>query len=230
MITKRYGQQIYIFQPWKLEWQLFSEAPICRISLTMADITEAIQIDDYIPSIDLRGYFEPTSPTSKDEVVAKVRAACLEHGFFQIVGHGVPVDIQRRMLASCKTFFDMPQEQKTALSLRKFSWRRGYESNEQKPSEDVLPDLKEVSAVNFFSDIAHARQGFFVGQELPVEKIDFFKGPNVWPDLAKSEFRQPVMEYFEHLLHLGKKVWEVLLVSLGHPPATLDKFTKEIGM
>ena len=115
----------------------------------MADIIKAVQIDDYIPSIDLRGYFEPNSPTSKDEVIAKVRAACLEHGFFQIVEHGVPIDIQRRMLACCKTFFDMPNEQKTALSLRKFSWRRGYEYNEQKPSEDVLPDMKEVSGVRF---------------------------------------------------------------------------------
>lgn len=65
---------------------------------------------------------------------------------------------------------------------------------------------------------------------MPVEKIDFFKGPNVWPDLAQSEFRQPVLEYFEHILLLGRKVWEVLVVSLGHPPAVLDKFTQEIAM
>ena len=65
---------------------------------------------------------------------------------------------------------------------------------------------------------------------MPVEKIDFFKGPNVWPDLAESEFRQPVLEYYEHILHLGRKVWEVLVVSLGHPPTVLDKFTKEVAM
>lgn len=117
----------------------------------MANISEAVQIDDYIPSIDLREYFEPTSPTSKDEVVAKVRAACLEHGFFQIVGHGVPVEIQRQMLAGCKNFFDMPDEQKTALSLRKFSWRRGYECNEMQQYKDVLPDTKEVSQSRSFS-------------------------------------------------------------------------------
>lgn len=126
----------------------------------MANITEATQIDDYIPSIDLGGYFEPTSPTSKDEVIAKVRAACLEHGFFQIVGHGVPVDIQRRMLACCKTFFDMPKEEKTALSLRKFSWRRGYEYNEQKSSEDVLPDMKEVSEIRISSANSLCQAGF----------------------------------------------------------------------
>ena len=104
--------------------------------------------ESYIPTIDLREYFEPTTPTTKDELVAKVRTACLEHGFLQIVGHGVPVISQRRMLAACKTFFELPTESKAELSLYKHSWRRGYEGpGSQKPSEDVLPDQKEVRIV-----------------------------------------------------------------------------------
>ena len=90
--------------------------------------------------------------------------------------------------------------------------------------------MEEVSETRFSPEPSLRQAEFLSGRELPVEKIDFFKGPNVWPDLAESEFCQPVLEYFEHILHLGGKVWEVLVVSLGHPRAVLDKSTKEVAM
>ena len=114
-----------------------------------------VDTETYIPTINLREYFEPSTPTSKEELVAKVRKACLEHGFLQIVGHGVPLTSQRQVLAASKKFFELPTESKAELSLYKHSWRRGYEGpGSQKPNEDVLPDQKEVRVVgpSFKSD------------------------------------------------------------------------------
>ena len=50
-----------------------------------ADVDAAVVKNEekYIPTIDLRAYFEPESPTSKAELCEQVRRACLDHGFFQ---------------------------------------------------------------------------------------------------------------------------------------------------
>lgn len=61
--------------------------------------------------------------------------------------------------------------------------------------------------------------------------VGFGKGPNIWPpDLADSEFREPVMEYFGHMKQVGLKVMEVLAVSLGYSPDVLDTFTQDIAL
>lgn len=177
--------------------------------------------EKYIPTIDLSDYFSPSSPSSRQKLTEQVRTACLEHGFFQVVGHGVPLDVQRRMLDACKAFFDLPRPAKVQLSLKKYSWRRGYEGPGEQQSNDpqqlnLLPDQKE---------------GFFVGKELPLDQVAFARGPNIWPpQLPESEFRRPVMEYFDHLMRLGHKVMEVLAVSLGHPPTILEKLTRDPAM
>ncbi|THC97062.1 hypothetical protein EYZ11_003440 [Aspergillus tanneri] len=160
-----------------------------------------------IPNIDMRDYYERTSPTSKEEVVAHVRTTCLEHGFFQIEGHGVSLDIQRYMLAACKTFFDLPIDEKTELSLYKNTWRRGYEGpGEQEPFHAVLLDQKEGP-------------GWFL------------KGPNIWPEhVPTSQFRRPVEEYFDALLKLGHREKVDLIVGMANPPSVLDFFTSNAAI
>ncbi|KAJ5862126.1 hypothetical protein N7455_006194 [Penicillium solitum] len=78
--------------------------------------------DQYIPTIDLRDYFDAYSEKKRAKVIEQVRTACLEHGFFQVEGHAVPVESQRRMFAACKAPFDLPWEKKRRISLYKYSW------------------------------------------------------------------------------------------------------------
>ena len=99
----------------------------------------------YIPTIDLRDYFESPSEESKDKLVAELRTACLEHGFFQITGHDVPVELQRRVLGAAKSLFELPAESKDKLSIYKNPQRRGYDAaGRQTPHAASLPDQKEV--------------------------------------------------------------------------------------
>ncbi|GMN38468.1 hypothetical protein TIFTF001_007695 [Ficus carica] len=57
-----------------------------------------------IPVIDLAGF----DPVRRDAVAEEVSRAAREHGFFQIVNHGVPAATLYRTIAAVKTFHEQP--------------------------------------------------------------------------------------------------------------------------
>ena len=98
-----------------------------------------------LPLIDLSGYINPKLPGDKERVIAEVREACTQYGFFQTKGHGIPLSVQRGLLESIDTLFNMPKEEKLKLSFLENVSRRGYEGSGMTLREgDALPDSKEV--------------------------------------------------------------------------------------
>ena len=98
-----------------------------------------------LPIIDLSGYITPKSPEDKEKVIAEVREACQQYGFFQVKGHGVPLGTQERFIQGLSNFFSLPKEEKLKLSFLKNPCRRGYEASGDSLREgDALPDSKEV--------------------------------------------------------------------------------------
>jgi isopenicillin N synthase-like dioxygenase len=56
--------------------------------------------------------------------VQEIRKCCLHDGFFQIVGHQVPLALQERVLQHVKDLFDLPQEEKAKLHKgRLYGWQ-----------------------------------------------------------------------------------------------------------
>lgn len=49
---------------------------------------------------------------AKAQLVEDVKKCCLHNGFFQIVGHKVPAELQERTIKCVKEFFALPQEEK----------------------------------------------------------------------------------------------------------------------
>jgi len=98
-----------------------------------------------LPIIDLSGWINPQKEGDRERVVEEVKAACAKYGFFQTTGHGIPVDLQKGLLNSINTLFDMPQEEKLKLSFLENISRRGYEKSGMSLRDgDKLPDSKEV--------------------------------------------------------------------------------------
>ena len=56
--------------------------------------------------------FYGNDAAAKAVLVKQVRDACLAKGFFQIVNHGVPEDLQQTIFEQSKDFFALPMEQK----------------------------------------------------------------------------------------------------------------------
>lgn len=109
---------------------------------------EAPSTTDRLPIIDLTGYLNPKSPEDKARVIAEVREACSQWGFFQIKAHGVPKDSQEALFKAIQAVMGLPQEDKDKLSFLNNAHRRGYEkSGDSVRVGDALPDAKEVSCV-----------------------------------------------------------------------------------
>lgn len=101
-----------------------------------------------IPTIDISPWMSPSaSQEEKNDLVKQVHDACSTYGFFNLVGHGVPVEAQKNAWAASKLFFDLPLEEKMKVSVDKSMGKsfRGYEpSLIQTHQEGLLPDTKEV--------------------------------------------------------------------------------------
>lgn len=104
-------------------------------------------IDHVLPIINLNRYTAPTSPADKEKVIAEVREASRQYGFFQVKGHGVPLETQQDFFQGLSNLFSLPKEEKLKLSFLKDNCRRGYEASGDTHREgDALPDSKEVQA------------------------------------------------------------------------------------
>ncbi|KAK4642248.1 uncharacterized protein QC763_506790 [Podospora pseudopauciseta] len=173
--------------------------------------------DLVLPLIDLAPYLSPdATPSSKATVIAQVRAAVAEFGFFQVINHGIPLASQHALIEAIRTLMRIPKEDKLAMSFLKNPCRRGYEgSGDTFRTGDKMHDAKEA---------------FYIGR--PSEKIEppGFHGPNIWPSpelVPEAEFRDPVWSYYQETNRLGREIWQLLIQGLGHPGELLSQFTKK---
>jgi isopenicillin N synthase-like dioxygenase len=83
-----------------------NQVKVPSVNLTMAP--SAPPILDFSP-------FYGTDTAAKAKLVQQVRDSCEYNGFFQITGHRIPLELQRRVMTCAKRFFDLPLEEKLAI-------------------------------------------------------------------------------------------------------------------
>jgi isopenicillin N synthase-like dioxygenase len=109
-----------------------------------------LQESEYIPVIDVSKFLADPKSIEACAVVDQIRQACATSGFFQMVNHGVPTELQDGAFAAAEKFFHLPMEEKAALDASKNSGHRGYDVLEsQSYEEGVMPDLKEVKSTTW---------------------------------------------------------------------------------
>ncbi|RMZ86195.1 hypothetical protein DV737_g193, partial [Chaetothyriales sp. CBS 132003] len=156
--------------------------------------------------------------TAKANLVEQVRKCCLHNGFFQIVGHRVPSDLQENILRNVKRFFALPVEAKEEILKDKNSWNRGYERiGSQIFEPGTAPDLKE---------------GFYIGEEISQDHPYFINkrlnsGPNIWPESMENveEFKSVSLVYYDAMNSLARDVLTVIGQTLDLDPNYFKAFT-----
>jgi isopenicillin N synthase-like dioxygenase len=170
----------------------------------MASALEAIHVSNSaLPVIDVGG-LSSNSFSDRKAVAERLRAACLDNGFFYVVNHGVSEDLIDALFAETRRFFDSPAATKAAVDKCLSFCQRGFEPMRAQTLEaGAPPDLKE---------------SFYIGPELSLDDPRvvakrFNHGPNQWP-AGMPGFR-PVMEaYFTTMLALSRKLMTGLALAL----------------
>lgn len=180
------------------------------------------------PILDFSPFYGNDSE-AKTKLVDEVRKCCHYNGFFQITGHRVPLELQKRVMECSKRFFNLPLEEKLQIDksekrmpsietptetinianfLDNNSFNRGYELLRSQMLEvGTGPELKE---------------GLYIGEEITEDHPYFLEnklnsGPNQWPQTVsdKEEFQKTTMEYYHAVFELAKDVLGVVALTLG---------------
>lgn len=104
------------------------------------------------PPVDLAGFFHGDEAATLS-AAARISAACSKHGFFQVVNHGVDVDIIRAAHQQMDAFFKLPVSRKLALQ-RKPGGLCGYSGAHADRFSSKLPWKETFSFAYQHSSIA----------------------------------------------------------------------------
>ncbi|THH08242.1 hypothetical protein EW146_g9056 [Bondarzewia mesenterica] len=155
--------------------------------------------------IDVSALISSTQSPSPEAIQASKRIydAFSTSGFFQIVGHDVPLDLQTSLVQCIDQFFAQPKEDKVALHVKNggVAWR-GY-----------MP---------LGGESTHGRtdrkEGMYFGLEHPSDHQHTgmpLHGKNQFPDAAIPTMRAIVLEYIDQIIRLGKIICDGISLSLG---------------
>ncbi|MCH8505073.1 MAG: hypothetical protein LAT50_12200 [Ectothiorhodospiraceae bacterium] len=169
-----------------------------------------------LPVIDI-GPLLSGSAAEREAVGDALQRACLDKGFFYVRNHGVAADLQERVFAASRAFFDLPLDTKRQVDKSLSQANRGYEPLRGQTLEaGAPPDLKE---------------GFYIGEDLSPDDPrvlagEFNQGANLWP-AGVPDFREAMMEYFDAMVDLNGVIMHGLALSLDLPEHFFDDFCRD---
>lgn len=95
-----------------------------------------------VPVIDLGPLLDPRDPsacaTMKLSIVSQIGKACEEWGFFQVINHGIPLDLIEEVLATSRILFENPAQEKMKVRPQ----ARGRDHSKIPTGYNVYPPCK----------------------------------------------------------------------------------------
>jgi isopenicillin N synthase-like dioxygenase len=156
-----------------------------------------------LPEVDLR---HPAG-----QLRESLREAAHDVGFFYLIGHGVPTALTRRVLATARRLFALPQAEKDAVAMVRSPHFRGYTRLGGELTGGEMDWREQI-------DIGPERD--------PVAgpgKPDYLwlQGPNQWP-AALPELPGIIAEWDAALGAVARSLLRHWAASLGSPPDVFD--------
>ena len=172
-----------------------------------------------VPVIDIGPF--TTGGTAADTVVQQVRAACEEHGFIVISGHGISPEVNEDLDFAARAFFDEPEEGKLefappSVDVFRGYWRVGSMSTAGSLGIETLPDMLEF--LSFGPEVSDEQRQRYA--EAGVDHVDSFFAENIWP--RTPGLRNAVERYLKETSALAHSLLRIFATALDLPPDWFD--------
>jgi len=156
-----------------------------------------------LPVIDMSPLFG-NDDKGRTDVADAIRAACREHGFFVITGHGVGKNTLDRLETASRTFFALPEADKMGIAMARGgrAWRGYFPVAGELTSG--RPDIKE--GIYFGSELADNHPRVEAGWPL--------HGSNLWP-VQVPDLRAAVDAYMMEATRAAHALIEGVALALG---------------
>ncbi|KAL9410833.1 hypothetical protein AB3S75_044580 [Citrus x aurantiifolia] len=149
-----------------------------------------------VPVVDLDGI----RYNQLEDIVDQVRAASQTWGFFQVINHGVPLNLIQEMIEGVHKFNEQDVEVKKQFYTRERTRNVRFNSNF---------DLYHSRTTSWRDSLAISTSG--------TKSLE----PNEWPKVC----RDTIMEYIKEVSKLGETLFEILSMALGLKP----EYLKDMG-
>ncbi len=157
---------------------------------------------EVLPVIDISALMQDKD---RGRVAAEIRAACIDKGFFYIVGHGIDESLIKKLEGLSHQFFALSEAEKATCAMAKAgrAWRGFFPLGDELTSGK--PDWKE---------------GLYFGEEHPdthplvVAQVPLH-GRNQFPLIPG--FEVSVLNYLKAMTELSHRLMEGIALSLGLP-------------
>jgi isopenicillin N synthase-like dioxygenase len=165
-----------------------------------------------LPILDISPYLQnPHSPGARDFVTA-VRETCHGPGFFHLVGHGVPDQLDIGIMAVARQFFALPEAQRHEIAIGNSPHFRGY---------TVLGDEITAGRNDWRDqlDVGPEEPALAPGPDDPPWLR--LRGPNQWP-AGLPEMQGIVVAWMAAIEPLALALIRALALGLGQPAGYFD--------
>jgi isopenicillin N synthase-like dioxygenase len=165
-----------------------------------------------VPTIDVEPLVRDAA--GADAVARRIDAACRDHGFFSIVGHGIDPPRLDRLVGLAREFFARPEAEKAEIAMARAgrAWRGWFPVGGELTSG--VPDHKE--GIYFGAELGPDDPRVRAG--LPLH------GANLFPR-HPAALASTVLDLLDDLTALGRHVGRGLALGLGLDP---DWFAREL--
>lgn len=168
-----------------------------------------------IPVIDLEGWWSG-DPAARRRIAAAFDGAAREHGFLQIVGHGVPASLRAGVRDAADGFFALDEAEKRLVEPASREINRGYSARRSESLAYTLGAARPADlAEAFIAGNDHASNPR-TGPGDPYYEAERARSfaPTPWP-ARPDEFAAKVWAYFSALRALSFDLLDVAAMALG---------------
>ncbi|MGC0366618.1 isopenicillin N synthase-like dioxygenase [Rhodococcus sp. 27YEA15] len=162
-----------------------------------------------LPVLDLS---QAQNPDTAERFRTQLREVTHDVGFFYLVGHGIPDDLQTRLLDVAQQFFALPAAEKLAIENVLSPHFRGYTRLGGELTEGKQDWREQI-------DISTEQPAAVRTDGSPAWEI--LQGPNQWPE-SLPELREVVTEWHDTLSAIARRLLSEWAVALGQEANIFD--------